>query len=379
MKNNNVQSILKGEYPSKIVYAPNYWQWFHHHKTHGTLPDEVKHCETQLDLINYLGLDVFSRNVYSDMEAHWFGGLCDEVFDGMGKGEYQKTEGQDKITVKRYTSQGVNLTETFRYIFNESTLVQKEFLVKDYNADFIAFEKFVASRKWVFNQAKYTEWKNRVGNGVVIAGELTSPLKMLHLFMGAVNASFFIYEQGDRAAALAKLHEDAQLDLIEQMMKTGVKVVMSMDNLDTMFHPPEFVEQYSGSFYSRASALCHDYGGKFMIHACGKQRYNLKLISSLGVDGLEGVAYPPLGDITLRDAFKLVHDRFIITGGISAAETGRFETQAEVDRYARDLFKELSPYANRFVFAASCQTAINTQWKTILQFRDAWVKYGDLI
>ena len=121
--------------------------------------------------------------------------------------------------------------------------------------------------------------------------------------MGAINASYFIYKHGDKAAALVKLHEEAQIDLIEQMMQAGVKVVIAMDNLNTMFHPPEFVERYSGSFYSKGSALCHEYGGKFMIHACGNQRHNIKLISSFGVDGLEGVVYPPLGDITLKEAF----------------------------------------------------------------------------
>ena len=46
---------------------------------------------------------------------------------------------------------------------------------------------------------------------------------------------------------------------------------------------------------------------------------NLKLISSLGVDGLEGVAYPPLGDVELDEVMKSTTDRFIITGGISYA------------------------------------------------------------
>ena len=39
---------------------------------------------------------------------------------------------------------------------------------------------------------------------VVIAGELTSPLKMLHLFMGAVNASYFIYEYGGQGSRTCK-------------------------------------------------------------------------------------------------------------------------------------------------------------------------------
>lgn len=49
---------------NRFVYAPNYWQWFAHHKNHNLLPQEIRHCETQLDLIKYLGLDIFSRNIY---------------------------------------------------------------------------------------------------------------------------------------------------------------------------------------------------------------------------------------------------------------------------------------------------------------------------
>lgn len=43
---------------NRFVYTPNYWQWFAHHKNHNLLPQEIRHCETQLDLIKYLGLDI---------------------------------------------------------------------------------------------------------------------------------------------------------------------------------------------------------------------------------------------------------------------------------------------------------------------------------
>ena len=102
---------------------------------------------------------------------------------------------------------------------------------------------------------------------------------------------------------------------------------MSIDNLDTMFHPPQFVEQYSASFYKKASEICHEYNAKFMIHACGNQKDNLKLISSLGVAGSEGVAFPPLGNVTLPEAMKMTHGNFLITEGISAAEIERIKTK----------------------------------------------------
>ena len=76
-----IDKIFSGQEPSRFVYAPNYWQWFKHQKDHNLLPDEIKHCNTLLDLYNYLGVDVFSRNIYSDPEKYWFGGICDEVLD----------------------------------------------------------------------------------------------------------------------------------------------------------------------------------------------------------------------------------------------------------------------------------------------------------
>ncbi len=58
--------ILNNEFPNDFIYAPNYWQWFAHHKNHNILPDEIKHCETQLDLIRYLGLEVMSMDTINE-------------------------------------------------------------------------------------------------------------------------------------------------------------------------------------------------------------------------------------------------------------------------------------------------------------------------
>ena len=125
------------------------------------------------------------------------------------------------------------------------------------------------------------------------------------------------------------------------------------------------MEQYSASFYEKASRICHEFGSLFFIHACGRQRANLKLIAGLGVDGLEGVAFPPLGDVELDEALKLAGERMIVTGGIGAHEFERLRTRQEVYAYVQDLFARLSPHAHRFVLAASCMTPYNAPWETI--------------
>lgn len=372
----DIEKVLINENPSRFVYAPNYWQWFSHHQNHGTLPAEIRHCQTQLDLINYLGLDVFSRNIYCRQDDYWFGGICEEYFDGMETETHVRFENKDKITDKIYRCSKGTLNEQLKYVFNESTVVQKKFLVEDYTVQHDLLEHFVASRHWKFNQERFSEVRSKTGNtGIVVIGDFFSPLKMLHLMMNPVQTVYFLMDDPEFARVLLNLHEAAQLDAIKQCVSKGAQVVMAMDNLDTMFHPPSYVEDYSASFYEKASAVCHEHGARFFIHACGNQKENLPIIASLGVDGLEGVAFPPLGNVELDEAMKLTPAHFIITGGISAMETRDLKTRESVFRYIGNLFEKLRPYQNRFILSASCNTPINTSWETIKYFRDAWLEY----
>ncbi len=80
----------------------------------------------------------------------------------------------------------------------------------------------------------------------------------------------------------------------------------------------------------------------------------------------------------LDEAFAMTSERFIITGGISASEIEKLKTANQIREYVRELFSRMKPFKNRFVLAASCNTPINTPWKTILEFRDAWLEFRDI-
>src|SRR5512137_2785761 len=112
-----VEAVLRRERPPRVVYAPNCWQWFEHQQHHGLLPRAIAHCRTQLDLIRHLGLDVFSRNSYCDQQHRWFGGLAEEVWDGVEAGEDVRIEGRDRVITRTYHMRRGTLTERQRYVF----------------------------------------------------------------------------------------------------------------------------------------------------------------------------------------------------------------------------------------------------------------------
>ena len=82
-----------------------------------------------------------------------------------------------------------------------------------------------------------------------------------------------------------------------------------------------------------------------------------------------------MGDVTLPEAFGLVGDRFLITGGISAIQFETLQTREAVFEYVRGLFSGLAAYRHRFMLAASCNTPTNARWEQIVWFRDAWHEY----
>ena len=378
-KKEAVTRILHREDPGRIIYAPNYWQWDAHVRNQQIAIPGLPKEHTQLDVIRTLGLDVFSRNIYSDPYVHWFGGLVEIGWEGVEYREQKSFDGRDIVYLRSYTTGRGTLTERLRYYMGESTLVQEEFLVKDFKADLPLYREILEGRRLSFLPEKWKSEASAVGDdGVVVAGEVYSPLKLFHIHLGAVNSVYALTDYPEESKELLDLHEEQMLALIEEMAAAGVPAVMAMDNLDAAFHPPQYVESYSASFYERASAICHGKGSTFFIHACGQQRANIRLIAGLGVDGLEGVAYPPLGDIELEEAMELSGDSFIITGGISAMETSNLSGREQIFAYVKDLFTRMRPYRHRFMFSASCNTSIDTSWETLLLFRDAWDEYKEL-
>ncbi len=374
----SIAAVLARRTPPRLAYAPNYWQWFAHHRNHGTLPPELAPCRSQLDVIRHLGLDVFSRNIYCDEQRGWWGGLAEPLFRGLDCATHEYAEGRDLVIEKTFRTRAGTLTERLRYVWAESTLVQEKFLVDDYEIQLDALTECLRARRWRFLPEAWSAGRTQAGAEGCVAGELCSPLKMLHILLGAQNATYFLMDHPERAAELLALHEAAMLDLVAQLVAGGVRVLMCMDNLDAAFHPPHYIEKYSASFYEKAAQLCHAHGALLFIHACGRQRDNLKLIAGLGVDGLEGVAFPPLGDVELDEALRLTGERFIITGGISATEFERLRTRAAVFSYIEELCRRLRPYAHRFMLSASCNTPYTAPWERIVDFRDAWRAYGQV-
>ncbi|MFC1544965.1 uroporphyrinogen decarboxylase family protein, partial [Gemmatimonadota bacterium] len=366
----NILAVLECRRPERAVFAPNIWQWFEYHKLHGKLHPEIDDCRTQLEVLRRLGADVFSRNLLTPVRTQWIGGHSTVRYRDV---EVSETEDGEYRTVTYKTSRG-ELREKFRFEHEGCTLIQDEFLFKDFATEYPAWKALFEDRELVFDRRSFLELESEVADsGVVMVGETTCPLKQLHMAARADNAIYLLFDHEAEMTELMEIYAAGALKLIGEVVAAGARAVCSMDNLDSLFYSPEMFDKYCADFYRRAADICHAGGAVFFSHACGRQREIMSRVIACGLDGLEGIAFPPLGDIELHEA-RAAGERFIAEGGLSAVQLEGEITQQQADSYVKTLFEKLRPF-ERFVFSMSCNTSILTSWDTLRRYRDAWLKY----
>jgi hypothetical protein len=81
-------------------------------------------------------------------------------------------------------------------VFTDSTLVQESFTLADAAEPLATLEEILKARRWRSLAERYAREQALVGDdGFVVPGELTNPLKVLHLLAGAVNTTYLIAER----------------------------------------------------------------------------------------------------------------------------------------------------------------------------------------
>lgn len=184
----------------------------------------------------------------------------------------------------------------------------------------------------------------------------------------------------DEMRELARIHEKKALALIQNVVDNAdADIFISLDNLDSAFYPPRFYEDYCRDFFRQAAEIVHSRKKLFVVHACGRNRALLPLVGASGVDCLEGITPPPLGDVELREARKLAgSENFTVNGGMSSPNQEITQVaEARLHEYTRCLMDSMGD-KRHFIFASSCNTSVATPWENLIHFRDAAREYGAL-
>jgi hypothetical protein len=104
--------------------------------------------------------------------------------------------------------------------------------------------------------------------------------------------------------------------LVQEIAGLPGHVIFAPDNLDGQFISPTVFGTYLAGSYRRTVEILHQHDQHLLVHVGGPVRHLLAPLAEAGVDGVEGVAGPPQGDMSLAQAREIAGRRLVLWGGI---------------------------------------------------------------
>lgn len=358
-KADNLRKVLRGESPAWIPFSLNFCQWFGQHQAQGKLPPELRDCQDYIDALIAFDCDVFTRNVDG-------GTRCEDtqILPKIDKAEMPL----GTRTTHTYETPHGTLTQVDQQQRLMHTSHREKCFAEDYENDFEALMWLEEQKSYDWDSAVFEQLADRVGDhGLINIPVYCTPLKQLHWSIGLEGACYMAMEDEAAADAYCELYWSKVRPVLEKLAAhPRVASIIFVDNVDTPFYPPAMCEHYWTPYVKETVELFEPLGKTVWVHACGQLKGLSGEFCKAGVNGLEGIAHPTLGDWWVDEA-QACHERFIFNGGYSAMEQ-EIADRGELERFYDDFFARAG--RERFIFSSSCNTAIQTPWERLLWLKE---------
>jgi hypothetical protein len=111
------------------------------------------------------------------------------------------------------------------------------------------------------------------------------------------------------------------------------------------------------------------------IHTCGFIGDRLELLADSGVDGIECMDPPPLGDVELADAKRRIGSRVFLKGHLDSVNVLLRGSDEEVYRSVRSCLDAGMP-GGGYILSTACSTANDVRPERMIRIRELVEKYG---
>ncbi len=379
----------------RVPWAPMLYQWFNANLYTGGLPPELSGCRTTLDALRAMEADVLAKHeafvvhaAYSEcaFSASFEGNELKlpvvrtcmmDMFGPHGNIDFLgRAERVDSLTTPKGTL-------TARWVYDEfagAPCEVKNFWT-DFESDYSAVRALLEDVEFIIDAPRWEGVLAELGeDGIAHFRIPPSPLKMLHWLAGPERTVYFMVDHPNEIMELVVIYERKRLELVKKAASFPDSLVfVSGDNMDSMMYSPSIFQCFCGHSFQQVAEILHENGKLLFTHACGRLSRIIKLCQDSGVDGIEGMAPPPLGDLGFDDARELLGPSFVLQGGMTCVEEELDGTDSRERIFHRvaELFADL-PDKKAFIFGSGCCPGPRAKHDNLIALRDACWKYGGL-
>jgi hypothetical protein len=290
---------FSGESDGRPLYLPDLTLWYDWHRSRGTLSSGWEDYSLP-QVARAMGAPVW-----------WVARPWRIETPGV---EVVTTEEDGERIVRSQTSAGT-LVARWTLMGANAEWWQTEYPVKT-KEDLAAALELINARTYVLDASELARRESLVGDDGVLAVEIPRrPYSdVLHEILGWSEGLLLLGEPA--VEEIITILEGKLQRLVQEVAELSGKVVLAPDNLDGQFiPPPAFKAHLAGSYRATAEAL-HQGGKHLVVHVGGPIRHLLAPLVEAGVDGVEGIAGPPQGDVNLAEAREIAGPALTLWGGI---------------------------------------------------------------
>ena len=195
---------------------------------------------------------------------------------------------------------------------------QVEYPVKS-EEDLPAAREVVLSRHYNIDEDVVASLSAGAGPATIIALEI--PMRpysdLLHTMLGWGDGLMFFRGEGRPLLMEMMASLETRLQTLAQAVADfPCAIVLAPDNLDGQYISPRGYREYLAASYRATGENLHAHGKRLIVHAGGPVGRLLPLLAESGVDGVEGVAARPQGDLSLAEARQTAGPDLTLWGGI---------------------------------------------------------------
>lgn len=294
----DILARFSGQASEHPLYLPDLTLWYNWHQRRGTLPQGWQNYSLP-QVARALGAPVWLVARPWRVETPGV-----EVFT---------TEEDGKRVIRSETLTG---TLTARWTLGpDGDWWQTEYPVKTKEDLAVALE-LVNARSYIPDEVESTRLEALVGDDGVLAIEIPRrPYSdLLHEFLGWSEGLLLLGEPaiGEIIAALERKLQG----LVQALAGLPAHVILSPDNLDGQFISPTAFQAYLADSYRLTAEVLHRHNKRLLVHVGGPISRLLAPLAGAGVDGVEGIAGPPQGDLSLAHARRVAGPELTLWGGI---------------------------------------------------------------
>ncbi len=216
----------------------------------------------------------------------------------------------------------------------------------------------------------------KVNGKYSIHGEVMSPFDYLLDFLGYENALLALLIEPDKCKAILQRFTGGIIRLIDNMCNKNIDAIKISSPFAGMgFISPEQYIEFEQPFIKQLAESISSHDKFSYIHTCGHINDRLENMMKAGINGLECLDPPPIGNVNLKDAFERIGSNLFIKGNIDPVNT---LLEGSKESITADITERLKIGMSNpgFILSSACSIAPKTPKENVQLLYDLVVENG---